>query len=158
MGIPHQATATSQSLGIDKLTEKSLIYLRFVSAHKNQLIDFYRYLFFKTEQKIKNSLIFWLTCQYPDLGYTTIPAINLEELELLRKAGLDGDAILASVTESPANYWGFEGFGRIVPGNRANLLILDADPRKDLTSLTRPVAIYLNGSKLSSQTISNNAK
>ena len=93
-----------------------------------------------------------------DLGYTTIPAINLEELELLRKAGLDGDAILASVTESPANYWGFEGFGRIVPGNRANLLILDADPRKDLTSLTRPVAIYLNGSKLSSQTISNNAK
>ncbi len=50
--------------GIDKLTEKSLIYLRFVSAHKNQLIDFYRYLFFKTEQKIKNSLIFWLTCQY----------------------------------------------------------------------------------------------
>ena len=52
--------------GIDKLTEKSLIYLRFVSAHKNQLIDFYRYLFFKTEQKIKNSLIFWLTCQYPD--------------------------------------------------------------------------------------------
>ena len=77
-----------------------------------------------------------------DLGYTTIPAINLEELELLRKAGLDGDAILASVTESPANYWGFEGFGRIVPGSRANLLILDADPREDLSSLTRPVAVY----------------
>ena len=58
LGIPHQVTATSQSLGIDKLMEKSLIYLRFVSAHKNQLIDFYIYLFFKTEQKIKNSLIF----------------------------------------------------------------------------------------------------
>lgn len=83
-----------------------------------------------------------------DLGYTTIPAINLEELELLQKAGLDGDALLASVTESPANYWGLEGFGRIIAGARANLLILDADPRIDLSSLTRPVAIYIDGFKL----------
>jgi imidazolonepropionase-like amidohydrolase len=80
-----------------------------------------------------------------DLGYTTIPAINLEELQLLQKAGLDGDAILASVTEAPARYWGFDGFGSIRVGSRANLLILDADPRQDLSALTRPLNIYLNG-------------
>ena len=86
-----------------------------------------------------------------DLGYTTIPAINIEELELLSKAGLDGDAILASVTESPAKFWGFEGLGRIKEGGRANLLILDADPREDLSSLTRPVAIYVEGVDLKSK-------
>ena len=80
-----------------------------------------------------------------DLGATTIPAINLEELQLLQKAGLDGDAILASITEAPAKFWGFEGFGRIRVGSRANLLILDADPRQDLSALTRPLAIYSNG-------------
>ncbi len=93
-----------------------------------------------------------------DLGYTTIPAINLEELELLQKAGLDGDAILASVTATPAKYWGFEGFGHISAGSRANLLILDADPRKDLSSLTRPVAIYLNGIKLETRIMSKDSK
>jgi imidazolonepropionase-like amidohydrolase len=93
-----------------------------------------------------------------DLGYTTVPAINLEELELLQKAGLEGDAILASVTETPAKYWGFEGFGRIAVGSRANLLILDADPRKDLSSVTRPVAIYLNGIKLDTRVSSKDSK
>jgi imidazolonepropionase-like amidohydrolase len=83
-----------------------------------------------------------------DLGYTSIPAINLEELQLLQKAGLDGDAILASVTEAPAKFWGFEGSGHIRAGSRANLLILDADPRLDLSSLTRPLAIYQDGVKL----------
>ncbi|MFT7461286.1 MAG: imidazolonepropionase-like amidohydrolase [Planctomycetota bacterium] len=93
-----------------------------------------------------------------DLGYTQIPAINLEELEQLRKAGLDNDAILASVTETPAKYWGFEGFGRLRPGSRANFLILDADPGNDLSSLTRPVAIYLDGIKLETTAVPKDAE
>ena len=77
----------SSNKGIDKLTEKSLIYLRFVSAHKNQLIDFYRYLFFKTEQKIKNSLTFWLTCQYPKFIYA-IQAQNVSIRSMYQKAAI----------------------------------------------------------------------
>ena len=83
-----------------------------------------------------------------DLGYAEIPAINLEELEQLREAGLDSDAILASATRAPAEYWGFEGFGTVVAGAPANLLVLDADPREDLSTLARPVNIYSDGVEL----------
>ena len=82
-----------------------------------------------------------------DLGYMEIPAINLEELEQLRKAGLDNDAILDSATRIPAKYWGFEGFGTVTAGAPANLLVLDTDPREDLSTLTRPVDIYLDSIK-----------
>ena len=82
-----------------------------------------------------------------DLGYMEIPAINLEELEQLRKAGLDNDAILDSATRIPAKYWGFEGFGIVTAGAPANLLVLDTDPREDLSTLTRPVDTYLDGIK-----------
>ena len=34
------------ALGIDKLTEISLFWLRFVFAHKIQLVDYHGYLFF----------------------------------------------------------------------------------------------------------------
>ncbi len=84
-----------------------------------------------------------------DLGYAEIPAINPEELEQLRKAGLDSDAIIASATVTPAEYWGFEGFGTVITGARANLLVLDADPREDVSTLARPVDIYSDGVELS---------
>lgn len=83
-----------------------------------------------------------------DLGYSEVPAINLEELQQLEKAGLDAEAIIASVTETPARYWGMKGYGRIAEGARASLLVLDSDPRKDLSTLTRPVAIFVNGQRL----------
>ena len=90
-----------------------------------------------------------------DLGYAEIPAINLEELEQLRKAGLDSDAIIASATKAPADYWGFEGFGTVVAGAPANLLVLDADPREDLSTLARPVKIISHGVELKTGISSN---
>jgi imidazolonepropionase-like amidohydrolase len=89
-----------------------------------------------------------------DLGYSEIPGVNVEELKQLQKAGLDGDAILRSVTETPAKYWGFEGLGVIKVGARATLLILDADPREDLSTLERPHAVYIDGIKLNSAALS----
>jgi imidazolonepropionase-like amidohydrolase len=89
-----------------------------------------------------------------DLGYSEIPGVNVEELKQLHKAGLDGDAILSSVTETPAKYWGFEGLGVIKVGYRATLLVLDADPREDLSTLARPHAVYVDGIKLNSAALS----
>ncbi len=83
-----------------------------------------------------------------DLGYSEIPGINLEELQQLQKAGLDTNAVIRSVTETPAGYWNFEGLGKVVAGARATLLVLDADPRLDLSTLTRPSAVYVDGIKL----------
>ena len=89
-----------------------------------------------------------------DLGYTAVAGINGEELELLRKVGLDVDAIIAAATVAPAEYWGFERIGRIVPGAAASFLVLDSDPRLDLSSLTRPVTVYIDGMAMDPQTTS----
>ncbi len=81
-----------------------------------------------------------------DLGYTTFSGINPQELELLAKAGLDSQAILAAGTTIPAQFWGFEdGLGTLAPGHAASFLILDADPERDLLTLSRPAAVYLEG-------------
>ena len=81
-----------------------------------------------------------------DMGYTTFSGINPQELELLGKAGLDRKAILAAGTTIPAQFWGFgDGLGTLAPGHAASFLILDADPQHDLLTLSRPVAVYLDG-------------
>jgi len=83
-----------------------------------------------------------------DLGYTTIAAINATELELLGKAGLDGEAILTAGTVTPANYWGFAQLGTLKTGLAASFLVLDADPREDPSTLARPVSVYIGGVKV----------
>ena len=88
-----------------------------------------------------------------DMGYTTFPGINPQELELLGKAGLDSQAILAAGTTIPAQFWCFgDGLGTLAPGHAASFLILDADPERDLLTLSRPVAVYLDGVQIYSST------
>ena len=81
-----------------------------------------------------------------DMGYTTFPGVNPQELELLAKAGLDNKAIVAAGTTVPAKYWGFgDGLGTLAAGHTASFLVLDADPEIDPSSLSRPLAVYLDG-------------
>ena len=88
-----------------------------------------------------------------DMGYTTFPGINPQELELLGKAGLDNEAILAAGTTVPAQFWGFgDGLGTLAAGHTASFIILDADPQRDLLTLSRPVAVYLDGVRIYSNT------
>ena len=62
------------------------------------------------------------------------------------KAGLDNKAILAAGTTVPAQFWGFgDGLGTLAAGHTASLLILDADPERDPLTLSRPLAVYLDG-------------
>ncbi len=80
-----------------------------------------------------------------DLGNTGIPAIDRNELELLMRIGMDGDAILAAATASPAKLWGFDELGSLDVGKRASFLVLAADPRIEPLSLTEPEAVYIDG-------------
>ena len=81
-----------------------------------------------------------------DMGYTTFPGINPLELGLLAKAGLDNKAMIAAGTTSPAKFWGFDnGVGTLAEGHTASFLILDADPEVDPLTLSRPIAVYLDG-------------
>lgn len=80
-----------------------------------------------------------------DFGNTRTPGIDPWEIELLQAAGLSGADILAATTSAPARYWGFDDLGSVEPGKEASLLVLDADPSVDPSTLARPVAVYFQG-------------
>lgn len=80
-----------------------------------------------------------------DLGNTRDNAIQVAELQLLAQAGLDGAAILASGTTTPAAYFGFSDLGSITPGKRAALLVLAQDPLQTPETLAVPVQVYIDG-------------
>jgi imidazolonepropionase-like amidohydrolase len=61
------------------------------------------------------------------------------ELVLLTEAGLDNRAALAAATSGPARCFGLTDRGRIAPGLRADLLLIDGDPLRDI-SVTRDIA------------------
>lgn len=67
------------------------------------------------------------------------------ELELLVEAGLTPTAALTAATALPAERFGLADRGRIAPGMRADLVLLDGDPVADITQTRRIVRIWKNG-------------
>ncbi len=89
-----------------------------------------------------------------DLGNTREAGISGDEIDLLVEAGLDGAAVLAAATATPAAFWSFasdtpgtEGGkpGTLAPGGPASLLVLAADPRMTPRTLATPLAVYISG-------------
>lgn len=72
------------------------------------------------------------------------PSLHLE-LELLVRAGLTAEQALVSATSAPASFFGASDRGRIAVGRKADLLLIDSDPTKDITSTRRIVTIWKNG-------------
>lgn len=62
-----------------------------------------------------------------------------EELALLVDAGLRPEQALAAATSAPAHAFRLTDRGRIAPGLRADLLLVDGDPTTDITA-TRAIA------------------
>jgi imidazolonepropionase-like amidohydrolase len=82
-----------------------------------------------------------------DLGNTRDVGPSRDEVALLHRAGLDDDAITAAMTTTPAAYWKLP-FGAIAVGRDASFLVLDRDPRTDVSALLSPRAIYLRGRRV----------
>ncbi|MEV1241837.1 amidohydrolase family protein [Nonomuraea sp. NPDC049750] len=61
------------------------------------------------------------------------------ELLTLTRAGLTAEQALAAATSVPARCFGLADRGRIAPGLRADLLLVDGDPTQDITA-TRAIA------------------
>lgn len=78
---------------------------------------------------------------------TAFGASMHEELALLVEAGLSPTAALAAATATPAARFGLTDRGRIAPGLRADLLLVDGDPTTDITATRRIAAIWRGGQR-----------
>ncbi|MFD6341266.1 amidohydrolase family protein [Streptomyces sp. NPDC060131] len=67
------------------------------------------------------------------------------ELSLLTQAGLGAEEALASATSVPARHFDLADRGRIVPGRRADLLLVEGDPTRDISTLASLTAVWRRG-------------
>jgi imidazolonepropionase-like amidohydrolase len=67
------------------------------------------------------------------------------ELALMVRAGLTPMQALVSATSAPATFFGAKDRGRIAPGSKADMLLIEGDPTRDITATRRIVTIWKNG-------------
>lgn len=72
----------------------------------------------------------------------------LREIELLARAGLAPLQVLAAATSVPASCFGLADRGRIAPGLRADIILVDGDPTRDVKALRRVTNIWKAGTEL----------
>ena len=79
--------------------------------------------------------------------FTNIPGASLiDELELLVEAGLSPAEALRTATLNPAAVLGEDADrGRIAPGMVADIVLVNADPLRDLTALRSPTLVVAQG-------------
>ena len=82
-----------------------------------------------------------------DAGYLFVPhGQGLHgELAELEAVGFPIDELLAGVTGGAAGSVGWSDRGVVFPGRRADLLVLDGDPRDDLSALSTPELVVVGG-------------
>lgn len=79
-------------------------------------------------------------------AFGTLPGISLHtELELLVRIGLTPRQALAAATWNFSRLRPWSSLGEIVPGRDADVLVLDADPTRDIRNAKRLRAVVLGG-------------
>lgn len=68
-----------------------------------------------------------------------------EMMALHEIAGLSPAAALIAATSGPAAFVGKRAIGTLAPGNAADIVLLDADPRTDLSAIRKIVAVISRG-------------
>ncbi|MFC8448121.1 amidohydrolase family protein [Kitasatospora sp. NPDC057223] len=71
------------------------------------------------------------------------------ELELLVRAGLSSREALRAATVLPARSFGLQDRGSILPGYRADLLLIDGDPIADITATRAIRRVWVGGAEYS---------
>jgi imidazolonepropionase-like amidohydrolase len=79
--------------------------------------------------------------------FTNIPGVSLhDELDLLVEAELTPYQALRTATFNAATALGeADSIGRVAPGYRADLILVDGDPLADIGTVREPVAVIANG-------------
>jgi imidazolonepropionase-like amidohydrolase len=73
-----------------------------------------------------------------------------DELRLLTVAGWTPASALRAATALPARRFGLADRGRIEPGKRADLLLVDGDPTRTISDTLLIRAVWRQGTRLSS--------
>jgi imidazolonepropionase-like amidohydrolase len=68
-----------------------------------------------------------------------------DEIALLRRAGLTTEEVLRAATSGAADAFGLGDRGRLEVGRRADLVLVDRDPRTDPEILRSPAAVWIGG-------------
>ena len=72
------------------------------------------------------------------------------------RGGMSALAALQTATLNPARYFGLQQtLGRVAPGQRADLVLLDANPLTDITSVGRIRAVVTAGRLLDRKELDN---
>jgi imidazolonepropionase-like amidohydrolase len=87
----------------------------------------------------------------PSLGGIAHGASLHHELQLLVAAGLTPIEALRAATSVPARRFGLADRGRIAPGARADLLLVDGDPMTNIADTLSIRAVWRRGAQLASQ-------
>ena len=74
------------------------------------------------------------------------------ELELLVAAGLTPEQALRAATSTPARIFGLNDRGRIAPGLRADLLLVEGDPTSNIVDTRRIAGIWKAGTRVERST------
>jgi len=77
----------------------------------------------------------------------SVPGFSIwREIESMRDAGLTTAQILKSGTSAPGRYFADkDSFGTVTTGARADLILLNSDPREDVTALFHQVGVLAAG-------------
>ncbi|MBM4185131.1 MAG: amidohydrolase family protein [Gemmatimonadetes bacterium] len=75
------------------------------------------------------------------------------ELEMLVRAGLAPLDAIRAATIRPAEFFGVQEMGRIEPGMRADLVLLDADPLADIRNTRRIAGVVTKGRMLAPEAL-----
>ena len=88
--------------------------------------------------------------------YGSLPGISMHtELELLVRLGLSPREALAAATNNYSLQFGWNELGQIAPGRRADILLLDADPTRNIWNARRIAGLILNGNPLDREKLLN---
>ena len=86
---------------------------------------------FLSDKGVRISLGTDTFCSMPRPGFNTI-----QEMEFMAEAGLTPEKVIRAATRNAAEHLGLvEDLGTIEPGKIADLIIIDGDPLKDISSL-----------------------
>ncbi|GGS96189.1 amidohydrolase [Planobispora rosea] len=69
------------------------------------------------------------------------------ELRLLTEAGLSAEEALAAATSLPARHFGLSDRGRVVPGLRADLVLVEGDPTRDIAAVGSITDVWRRGAR-----------